>query len=126
MDSLCEAKVTQPSIFIMIQEDIVWLNISVDDVTRVQIVHCFEDLPEDLPLKFHIGAGLLLKEVLQGLSITVLHLDVEDLDALVLWRVIASTARLLIEMSFIVRLIGGALVVTLIRRRQNTGLVIQY
>jgi len=110
----------------MIQEDIVWLNISVDDVTRVQIVHCFENLPEDLPLKFHIRAGLLLKEVLQGLSITVLHLDVEDLDALVLRGVIASTARLLIEVSFIIRLIGGTLVVTLIRRRQNTGLVIQY
>ena len=126
MDSLCKAKVSQPRIFIMIQEDIVWLNISVDDVTRVQIVHCFEDLPEDLPLKFNIGAGLLLKEVLQGLSITVLHLDVEDLDALVLRGVIASTARLLIKVSFIIRLIGGALVVTLIRRRQNTGLVIQY
>ena len=85
MDSFGEAEVSQSRIFVVIQEDIVGFDVPMDDVSRVQVVHSLQDLPEDLPFELLTVAGIrcirLLEEVLEGFTVTVLHLDVENLDA---------------------------------------------
>ena len=62
----------------MVKKDIFWLNISVDDFSLMQVINGLEYLPIDLPLEFFIRAArIFLQELLQRLSIAILHLNVE-------------------------------------------------
>ena len=62
----------------MVEKDIFWLNISVDDFSLMQVINGLKYLPIDLPLEFLIGSARIhLQELLQRLSITILHLNVE-------------------------------------------------
>ena len=66
----------------MIQKDILGFDVPVNYISLVQIVYGFESLPKNFPLKLFAGSSwVIFHELLEGLTVAVLHLDVEDLDA---------------------------------------------
>ena len=82
LDTLGQAKVSQSCILIMIQKDILRFDVPVNYISLVQIIYGFESLPKNFPLKLFAGSSwVIFHELLEGLTIAVLHLDVEDLDA---------------------------------------------
>ena len=81
-DSLGQAEVSESGIFVLIQKDILRFNVSVNNVALVQIVDSFKYLSENFPLERLVGfERVRLHEVLQGFTVTELHLNVEDIDA---------------------------------------------
>ena len=54
INSLGQAKVTQSGILVMVQEDVLRLDVTVDDVSLVQVVDSLEDLSENLPLDLFV------------------------------------------------------------------------
>jgi len=61
----------------MIEKDVLRLDISVNDISLVQIADSLEDLTENFPLKFIIlFQWVLAHEVFQRLTVAVLHLNV--------------------------------------------------
>jgi hypothetical protein len=72
------------------------LDVPVDDASLVQISERFEDLPKDFPLGlFLFSPGVILKKVLEGLTFTVLHLNVQNTNAL--GRVDGLLVRLILK-----------------------------
>ena len=83
--ALGEAEVTETSILFRIQENVLRLDISMNNIALVQIVNRFEDLSEDLPLNLFIfDTRVLLQIFFQGFTFAKLHLDVENFDATVI------------------------------------------
>jgi hypothetical protein len=75
-----KAKVPQLHIVVLVEEDVKRLQVSVDEAALVvQVVECFHYLVEYSPLQIHIRFPWIgSDEVLQCLSLTELHLDVQD------------------------------------------------
>lgn len=69
------------------------LDVPVYNPSLVQIGERFEDLSEDFPLGlFLFSPGVILKKVLERLTLAVLHLDVKNTDTL------GRTDRLLVRL----------------------------
>ena len=78
-DPLGQAKIPQSYILVVVEKDIFRLNIAMDYLSLMQIVDSFENLPVDFPLEFLVCApGVLPQEVIQRLTVAILHLYVED------------------------------------------------
>ena len=102
-NTLGQAKVAEPYILIVIKKDIFWFDISVNNLSLMQVIDSFEYLPVNLPLELFVGtAGIFLKKLLQRLSVTILHLNVQYPYALLPWTInvfalgLGSTIALLV------------------------------
>ena len=72
----------------MIEEDILWFNVPVDDLSLVQVVNSFKNLSVYLPLQLFISFSRVApQKFLESFSVTKLHLNVENLDAMVSWTI---------------------------------------
>ena len=64
-NTLGQAKVAEPYILIVIKKDIFWFDISVNNLSLMQVIDSFEYLPVNLPLELFVGtAGIFLKKLL--------------------------------------------------------------
>jgi hypothetical protein len=78
-----KSKVPQLNIVVLVQEDIGGFQVSVDKTKTMQIMQSIDNLTEDLPfLFFSLLTRIVINEVLQVISLTIFHLDVQDLNAL--------------------------------------------
>ena len=82
MDPFCETEVTQSGVFVVIQEHILRLDVSVDNAARLKVIHCFCQLPKDAPLQsFIFKKRVFFEEVIEGLPFAKLHLNVQNFDS---------------------------------------------
>ena len=66
----------------MIQKDILGFNVPVNNISLVQVIHGFKNLPIDFPLQLFTGPPrVIFHELFESFTVTELHLDVEDLNA---------------------------------------------
>ena len=88
-DPFGQAEITQSYILVVVEKDIFWCNVAMDYLSLMQIVDSFQDLPVNFPLEFLICASWVLpQEVIQRLTVAVLHLNVEYLDPFGLARAV--------------------------------------
>ena len=66
----------------MVQKDVLRLNVTVDGVARVKVLHGLKHLAEDFPfLLLLLLPWVVHEKLLQGLTVTVLHGNVHDFHA---------------------------------------------
>lgn len=83
VDPFSQTEVTQSSIFVIVQKDILRLNISVYNFVLVQVANCLEYLSVNFPLESLVHfKGVLFQKLFKSLTITELHLNVQDVYAL--------------------------------------------
>jgi hypothetical protein len=73
-----KAKVAKLAVVLLVEENVLRFDISVNDLLTVEVGKCFKYLSEYFPLGLLLVAlRMTLQEVIQGFTLAILHLDVE-------------------------------------------------
>ena len=83
-NSFCKTKIAKTGIFVIVEKDIFRFDVSMDDLSLMQVIDSFKDLSEDPPLNLLVSLSRIFHhKVFKSLSVTILHLNVEYFDPLV-------------------------------------------
>lgn len=78
-----QSEVAQLDIEVFIKEHILRLQVSMNKAFVVKVVECLCNLPKDPPLcLFLLSVRVLLNQRVKGVALTILHLDVQNVNAL--------------------------------------------